>query len=204
MWGFPELCRQCQFSCSFGWFFPNIDSDQITPVCTDSVCICMCLQHIYVLGVHSRHHLHCPLHHTSRKMRQTLSNRALNRIVGVWVSLGILLVIPITVFGSGSSYDGPLPHAYRHNSSETRPPNSGCLFHMFIYTRESHPLLHPPTSFHLLLSAAQSCRDELGEKGVKDKKCVCVCVCVCVCEPVCVWEVATTTTVVKLKEKTWM
>lgn len=65
---------------------------------------------------------------------------------------------PFTGFCSGSCYDGPLSHARCGHSRETRPLQSGCLYHMFIFAVVSHPSFHLSTSFRLLLSAANSCR----------------------------------------------
>lgn len=65
---------------------------------------------------------------------------------------------PFTGFCSGSCYDGPLSHAHCGHSRETRPLQSGCLYHMFIFAVVSHPSFHPSTYFRLLLSAANICR----------------------------------------------
>lgn len=79
--------------------------------------------------------------------------------------------VHVFILTACSNYDGPPPHAHCRHSSETQLQQSGCLFHMFIFTGESHPTLRPSTSFRLLLSAALSCGDEWGEMGLgKDRK----------------------------------
>lgn len=160
VWGDSQKCvDSVSFPAHVGGY-PKLCSDQITLVCADSVylhvhsCIyacvsdCMCTLIIICVFLCTTPHI----------LGKDSDNSLLNKVFDLSHLRESVYFTnrPFTVFCSGSNYDGPPSHAHCRHSSETWPPHSGCLFHMFIFTVETHPSFHPSTSFRLLLSAAHS------------------------------------------------
>lgn len=106
--------------------------------------LCLCVW----LHVYTHHRLSFLLHHTAHLMKGPLTKSSA-------MCVSVCAFHQPSCYNTllASNYDGPVCHAYCRHDGETwppLPPLSQCLFHMFIFTVDTHPSFLP--SFLLLLS----------------------------------------------------
>jgi len=108
MWGFPQLYWQCQFSCTCGWICHGGFWSIYRGLCWSCVfahtiyifmylCSCICFYAHFLIYLC----VWCFAHHTSRRRTQWYSNRVLNWITCVCISLAMplqyFILAPITM-----------------------------------------------------------------------------------------------------------